>query len=208
MKQYVVITTSLIDTDSEKRMAQYKTGIAQTIRCFGTIPNTTIVIVENTGKSSSFLDEFHIPVLYTNTNHEIQSPNKGIKELLDVFQVIDHFHIQENDFLIKVTGRYFIHDTSKFVDAIKQLHHTSYDVVCRYGGYNLPHVYMEKFYSVITGIIGMRVQYVKQIQIPDDVTCVEWKWADVANTLDDSKICMLDSLGISQWIGTGPAVDS
>ena len=208
MKKYVVITTSLLEANWEERMAQYMAGIGQIIRQFETIPDTRIVIVENTGKSSSFLDTFNIPVLYTNTNNEIHSPNKGIKELIDVFKVIQYFNIQDEDFLIKVTGRYFIHENSKFVNVIKHLDTIPYDVVCRYGGYNLPHVYMEKFYSVITGIIGMCVKYVKQIQIPDDVTCVEWKWADVANTLDESQICMLDSLGITQYISLGPVVNS
>ena len=208
MKQYVVITTCLIEHDWKRRMEQYIRSITQTIQLFRTIPNTTIIIVENTGKKSSFLDNFGIPVLYTNTNNEIETKNRGIKEILDIFKVIEAFKLQEDDFLIKITGRYFLHNDSKFLHAIETLHETSYDVVCRYGGYNLPKIYMEKFYSVFTGIIGMRVKYVKQIQVPDHESCIEWKWAEVANTLDESRICMLDSLGLSQYIRDGEATYS
>jgi hypothetical protein len=206
---YVVITTSLLDTNWDERKDLYMKGISQIIKLFKDIPSTTIVIVENTGKSSSYLDSFGIPVLYTNTNNEIITKNKGTKEIKDIFKAIEYFSMKDDDFLIKVTGRYFIHDTSQFVETIKNISSKSYDAVLRYGGYNLSEIYIEKFYSCITGIIGMKVEYVKTIEIPNETTCVEWKWADVANKLSYEKICILSNLGITQYISYGPfTVDS
>ena len=107
---YVVITTSLIENNYDLRYKQYIEGITQTIKVFQNIPKIKIIIVENTGKSSSFLDSFGIPVLYTNTNNTIQTNNKGIKELTDVFEVINHFNIKDEDFLIKVLLRKRLQD--------------------------------------------------------------------------------------------------
>jgi len=200
MNIFIVITASLIDTNWDERQKLYMKGINQTLKVFKNIPNTQIVIVENTGKTDSFLDSFGIPVLYTNTNNEIITENKGTKEIIDVFKAITHFNMSENDFLVKVTGRYFIHDDSKFVKSIQNLFVKPYDVVLRYGGYNLPQIYTDKFYSCITGLIGMSVRYVKTIEIPDEKTCVEFKWADVANKLPYENLCMLDNLGVTQHI--------
>jgi hypothetical protein len=200
-KIYVVITASLIESNYNTRFAQYMSGISQTIKVFKDIPNVQVVLVENTGITSSFLDTFDIPVLYTNTNNEIVTNNKGIKELVDVFKAIEHFKMKDDDFLIKVTGRYLIHDDSMFIEAIKNLTTTNYNVVLKYGGYNLPEIYREKFYSCITGLVGMRVKYVKTIEMPDEVTCVEWKWADATIPISYDEICILDHLGITQFIG-------
>jgi hypothetical protein len=205
---YVIITTSLIEDNYDLRYKQYMDGIEQTIKVFNTIPNVKIIIVENTGKNSSFLDSFGIPVLYTNTNNTIETKNKGIKELTDVFEVIKYFNIQDDDFLIKVTGRYFIHDNSKFIEAVKNLDEKKYNVILKYGGYNLSQIYREKFYSCITGLIGMRVKYVKTIGMPDETTCVEWKWADATMPIPYNEICILDHLGITQHISISHTVIS
>jgi hypothetical protein len=203
---YVVITASLLESNWEERYQQYQKGIQQAIRLFQDIPHVKLLIVENTGKTKSFLDDFGIPVLYTNTNQDIITPNKGIKELTDVFKAIEHYQMKDDDFLIKLTGRYFLHDNSPFVDRIRQFSSTPCEVVLRYGGYNLPQIYREKFYSCITGIIGMRVKWVKTIPIPDEITCVEWKWAEVANQIPYEFLCILDYLGITQYISYGSLV--
>ena len=200
MNIYIVITASLIDTNWDERKNLYIKGINQTIKVFKNIPNTQIIIVENTGKTESFLDSFGIPVLYTNTNNEIITENKGTKEIIDVIKAITHFNMSENDFLVKVTGRYFISDDSKFVKTIQNLSEKPYDAILRYGAYNLSEIYTNKFYSCITGLIGMKVCHIKTIEVPDEKTCVEWKWADIANKLPYEQLCILDNLGITQYI--------
>jgi hypothetical protein len=207
MTIYVVITTSLIEYDFNKRKDLYIKGITQIIQLFKDIPNINIVIVENTNKTSSFLDSFGIPVLYTDTN-KIVTNNKGIKEIEDVFKCIKHFNMKDDDFLIKITGRYFVHDDSKFVNIIRNFNVKPYDAVLRYGYYTLSKIYMEKCYICITGLIGMKVSYVKMIEIPDETTDIERKWADIANTINEENLFMLDKLGVTQYISNGPIVDS
>ena len=207
MTIYVVITTSLIECDFNKRKDLYIKGITQIIQLFKDIPNINIVIVENTSKTSSFLDSFGIPVLYTDTN-KIVTNNKGIKEIKDVLKCIKHFNMLDDDFLIKITGRYFVHDDSKFVNIIKNFNVKPYDAILRYGYYTLSEIYMKKCYICVTGLIGMKVSYVKMIEIPDETTDLERKWAEIANTINYENLCILDTLGITQYISMGPIVDS
>jgi len=197
---YVLITCSLIERNWEERFQECMIGVQQTINVFKNIPNVKVMIVENTGKRESFLDSFKIPVLYTNTNNEINTKNKGIKELTDIWKAIDHFQMTDHDFLIKVNARYFIHDDSPFVKIIQNFSSKSYDSVLRYGGFNLNQVFKEKYYSCITGLVGMTVKYIKQIELPEEDICLEWKWAEVSNRLSDDNICILDYLGLTQYI--------
>jgi hypothetical protein len=48
----------------------------------------------------------------------------------------------------------------------------------------------------ITGLIGMKCKYIKQIEYPLNHECVEWNWAKVTYKMQDDKICILDGLGI------------
>ena len=201
MTIYVVITTSLIDINYDERKDLYTKGITQILTLFKDISNTHVVIVENTSKTSSFLDLFGIPVLYTDTN-KIITNNKGIKEITDVFKCIQHFNMKDTDFLIKITGRYFVHNNSQFVNIIKNFNIKSYDAILRYRLDNPNDIYMEKCYSCITGLIGMKVSYVKMIEIPDETTCVECKWANIANIIPYTNLCILDNLGLTEYISS------
>jgi hypothetical protein len=49
----------------------------------------------------------------------------------------------------------------------------------------------------ITGLIGMRCLYVKQIEKPSEYDCIEWKWGKVTQLIDDKKIYMVNNLGIN-----------
>jgi hypothetical protein len=68
------------------------------------VENQLVTVMEN---PSSFLDDFGIPVLYTN-NNTIPTKNKGIKELADIQFCIEKFNIQDDDFVVKMTGRYVL----------------------------------------------------------------------------------------------------
>lgn len=200
MTKYILITTSLIADPHNIRMQQYTIAISQACKVFSEIPDCKIIIIENTNTRGSFLEQFTVPVFYT-TNNSIQTNNKGIKELQDVFDAIKEFSIQDDDFIVKLTGRYIVEESSKFLKALKELD-TQYDAITKYGGYNLPQIYMEKFYSCNTGLVGLRAKYVKQIKMPGETICVEWNWAEMINTLDLDKICMLDNLGIVGAVGS------
>lgn len=204
MAVWVIVTASLINQagkgrDYETRKTEYIRGIRKILQHF---KDYKIVIVENQSirnkklsftANVTFLNSFGVPVLYTKTN-EIDTKNYGLKELLDIRSCIKHFGIQDNDFIIKITGRYILIDSSNFVEEVKKLDNTQYDAIIRYGKYfERP---CEKTDNCVTGLIGLRCKYVNEIEIPDDDTFVEEKWAKKIMSLDDSKVRVLDQLGI------------
>jgi hypothetical protein len=167
------------------------------------IKNYKIIIVENSGLTNTFLDTFKSPdceILYTD-NNLLKTNNKGIKELKDVFNCIKKINIKDEDFIVKMTGRYLLNNDSKFMNIVKDISSTNYDCIIRYGTFGNPAVNY-KIDNCITGLIGMRCFYVKQIKMPDEDECVEWNWAKTANLINDEKVYLLDELGINICPGT------
>jgi hypothetical protein len=80
------------------------------------------------------------------------------------------------------------------MNIIKNIDKTSYDCVIKYGSYLKPNYY--KTDDCITGLIGMRCVYVKQIEKPTHNECVEWKWAKVTKLINNNNIYIVNILGI------------
>ena len=186
---YIIITTCLINIDENKRKEQYIRGINSLIEKVSG-KNCKIVIVENNGKRETFLDDFNLPVLYTD-NNKIVTKNIGIKELKDIHDCIKHFDIQDDDLIVKMTGRYYFNKDSEFIDVLDE----KYDCIIRYGSYLKPT--KEKCMDCITGLIAMKCKYVKQIEYPADNECVEWKYAKMTYQIPDDKIYVVNKLGIN-----------
>jgi hypothetical protein len=206
MAIWIIITTSLINStfqgrDYTSRKTEYIHGILKILEIF---KGYNIVIVENHSllerpilkfiPHKTFLDSFGVPVLYTRTNRII-TRNYGMKELLDIQECIARFNIQPSDFIVKITGRYLLSDDSQFVNEIKQISTTNYDAILRYGSF-IETPPEGKSTNCVTGLIGLRCKYIKEIEIPDEDTYVEWKWAKKINELDDSRVKSLRWLGI------------
>lgn len=202
MNTWVIITCSLINDlqpgrDYETRKAEYMTCIPNIMRLF---KDCNIIIVENHSsikpkniiKHMTFLDRYGT-VVYTKTN-QIVTRNYGMKELLDIQYCISNFNIPDDDFIVKITGRYNPTDNSEFLRQVKIIQWTKYDAIVRYGSFEEPAC--SKKPSCITGLIGLRCKYVKELEIPDEDTYVEDKWARKIMSLDDSKVCVLEHLGI------------
>lgn len=207
MKVWVIITSSIISLRYEQRKAEYIAGIKSILNLFKS-PKYNVVIVENNTKIQNlsfrsiktFLNDFNIPVLYTKNNLILnQTKNYGIPEMLDLFGCIKYFNIQDDDFIIKVTGRYVIDQDSPFFKIVDNLETKPYSAIVRYNQFdNSPS--LVKSNNCVTGLIGLKCKYLKQIQLPpfDDISIsIEMKWAQIINSLDDSEICILDILGIN-----------
>jgi hypothetical protein len=93
-----------------------------------------------------------------------------------------------------MTGRYVLNNNSEFMNKVKEINNTSYDCIIRYGSFITPVNY--KMNDCITGLIGMRCKYVKQIELPKNMESVEWNWAKATNLIENSKICIVNKLGI------------
>jgi hypothetical protein len=185
---YFLVTTSLFN-DCNIRKAQYINGISTLINIIEkkNIENYKVIIIENNGERHTILNELG-EVFYTN-NNSLPKINRGYKELQDIFDCINHYKINDDDFIVKITGRYILHSNSEFMEAIKNY---NYDCIIKYGNFCSPVNY--KMGECITGLIGMRTKYVKQIELPEEELNVECNWAKIANTIEN--IHMVDKLGI------------
>lgn len=192
---YFIVTTSIINQKFFIRKRQYITAIYRLKQIIEelNIENYKIIIVENNGTRHTFLNALKCEIYYTK-NNLLRTNNKGYKELKDILDCINHFNINDNDFIVKMTGRYILNNSSEFMNIIKNIHNTKYDCVIKYGSFNKPVNY--KMEDCITGLIGMSCLYVKQIEKPKENECVEWKWAKVTNLIDDEKIYIVNNLGI------------
>jgi hypothetical protein len=193
---YFIVTTSIFN-DCDIRKNQYINGVntlKKTIKK-NNIENYEIIVVENNGLRNTYLDDLqdiNCKVYYTNNN--ASSKEKGYKELQDVLDTIEYYKIKDDDFIVKMTGRYILDENSEFIDMVRQLNNVNHECIIRYGSFGSPLDY--KTYDCITGLIGMRCCYIKQIEKPKDNECIEWKWAKVTYLIDDEKIYKVKKLGI------------
>eukprot|EP00277_Geminigera_cryophila_P042233 CAMPEP_0173116958 /NCGR_PEP_ID=MMETSP1102-20130122/49805_1 /TAXON_ID=49646 /ORGANISM="Geminigera sp., Strain Caron Lab Isolate" /LENGTH=286 /DNA_ID=CAMNT_0014021083 /DNA_START=307 /DNA_END=1167 /DNA_ORIENTATION=- len=169
--------------DKGVRLTQYQ-------RCVGRLLEVTrhlqtkIILVEGNGKRKTPLDDLGIEVFYTD-NNKLLTQNKGSKELQDVIDCMMHFNIQETDFVVKVTARYLVHYNSSFMDILSQPGF-DFDAVIKFGSFlNLSD---EQNGDCLTGLIGMRANFVKQIRMPTEEQSVEGAWAQASVLIDKARL--------------------
>ena len=202
------IVTACIYNACPIRKSQYVFGITrlkETVVKLN-IKDYKIIVVENNGPRNTFLNASPLSdnceIFYTHNNF-LNTPNKGIKELKDVVDCINEYNIKDADFIVKLTGRYILNDSSEFMNTVKDIYETrvdepackyKYDCIIKYGSYLKPVDYITD--DCITGLIGMAGFYVKQIKFPDNRGCVEWSWAKATRLINPEKIYLVDTLGI------------
>ena len=155
---YFIITTSLINENYDIRKKEYQHSINLINKTIGNNPNIKIIIVENTGiKYKTFLNNLNQEVYYTNNNF-MEIENKGVKEIYDILSCIDKYNIKDEDFIIKMTGRYYIKEDSDFINEI--INYKGYDCIIKYGSYykSCNH----RVQDCITGLIGIKSKYIKK----------------------------------------------
>jgi hypothetical protein len=198
---YFLVTCSLIDKHpsswtiklpEDYRLKEYANGIQKILKISKDIPNSKVILIENNGRRKTFLNLYEgCDVFYTN-NNTIETKNKGIKELKDIKDCIEHFGIEDDEFIVKLSGRYEVMDKSPFIEQLNKLE--GIDCILRYGSFNKPSDTRVK--DCITGLIGMRAKHIKDIEEPHENDPVEWKWAWKTYSMDETKIVAMKSLGL------------
>lgn len=193
---YFIITTSLY-SDLDTRKIQYTNGINAVIRIAKNKVHSDykIIIVENNGLRETFLNKLHDCIFYTKNNYS-NTTNKGNKELMDIRDVIKEYHIQDNDMIVKITGRYIVQDDSDFFNYLDK----DYDGIIMYGSFLKPN--NENINDCVTGLIGMKCKYVKNIHFAQYENPIEWNWAKASHDIKVDKIKKLDKLGLKLCPGT------
>lgn len=193
-KKWIIITSSLINRNFDIRKDQYTRGIDSLVkRC---ADKYNIILVENNGHRQTFFDEMEcvkngkVRLFYT-TNNFLPVWNIGTREQLDVLTCILHFAIPDDDFIVKMSGRYYLDENCPFFDALDS---GDYDAVIRFGNYKTEP--MEKCGDCILGLAGMRCKYLKTVKVPE-VESLELNWAAVAKDLPNVYV-IRGKLGI--WI--------
>jgi hypothetical protein len=139
---------------------------------------------------SKFFEELSTPL--GTTTATVFSNWEMVKEMS--FMTNDNSVVIRN-FVIKVTGRYIIDHQCNLIDTINNYNINGIDCIIKYGSHNDETV-VNRSNDCITGLIGMKVGYIKQINTNVTDECIEWEWANVANKIPDDRIIMLDEIGI------------
>ena len=155
---YLIITTSINNkigiNNYEHRKNTYLTSIKNTIALCPI--EIKPIIVENNGVRETYLDSLNIPVHYTNSNI-INYPHKGYNELYDIKSVIEKFNINDDDFIIKLTGRYEVLNDTFFNCIIKNMNNNiSCDAFIKF--FNVCTKKYDK-YDCVLGLFAIKCKY-------------------------------------------------
>jgi len=144
----VLLTAAIIDKHFELRKVEYVKSI-EVIKQLGYEP----YIVEACISGPSFLDQYCCHVFYPNVN--VPHIDKGINEAISMLKALNHFGFDDNDMIIKVTGRYCFIDDSfvQFVECNSNLD----AVVMKW-----PHF---REGDLFTGCFAMKCKYFKDMLI-------------------------------------------
>jgi len=183
----------MIKRPEDYRIKEYAICIETILNISRHIPNSKVILIENNGQRNTFLNLYKGCELFYTNNNTMNTKNKGIKELKDINDCIQYYNICDDDFIVKLSGRYKIMDASPFIDKIPYLTE-NIDCIIRYGSFNSPSDTRVK--DCITGLIGMRCKYIKQIEEPHENDPIEWKWAWVTYQIPEERILAMISLGL------------
>jgi len=144
------------------------------------------IIVENNGKRKTYLDEFGIPILYTenNKNHYW---HKGCNELEDIKAVLQAFNIQDEDMVIKITGRY--NPISDAFFRLVQTEESNYD-----GFVKFFNVCTKEFMTndCVLGLFALKAKHLKKYEMTDTVRSPEVQFATFCRELNVKEVKQLD----------------
>ena len=181
---YLIITCSINNksgiVDFEQRKKNYLESITQTLSILP--PNIKPIIVENNGLRETYLDNFQCDVHYTN-NNSVNYVHKGVNELCDIKYIIEKYNINDDDVIIKLTGRYHPIDDS------------FYNLVMNYGNFD---AYVKFFnvctlqfmnYDCVLGMFAIKCKYLKNFSYNDFNKSPEVEFSTfIRNNIDSTKI--------------------
>lgn len=158
---YLIITTSInnkigVNTELTKinRNNRYIECINQLLELIKLDTDIKPIIVENNGLRDTYLNNFNCDIIYTNNNF-YNFIHKGYNELLDIKEVIDKYNIQDDDIVIKLTGRYKLLNID-FINIVKNNRKDAYlkffNVCTRQFMYN----------DSVLGLFAIKCKYLKK----------------------------------------------
>jgi hypothetical protein len=187
---YLIITTSINNKngikDFEHRKFRYIDSIKSSLSLINGDNTIKPIIIENNGYRQTYLDGFGCEVAYSN-NNTLNLKHKGANELIDIHQLITHYNIQDDDMIIKLTGRYKLLNLD-FINCVKT-NITKYDAFVKF--FNV--CTLEYLYNdCVLGLFAIKCKYLKQF----DYKCVKSPECEFAEYVRDFRVMEIDKLGL------------
>lgn len=191
---YLLITTSINNkvgnNDHEHRKNRYIDCIKSSLKLIENDEMIKPIIVENNGQRNTYLDDLDCDVLYTN-NNTLHFQHKGVNELLDIKQVIQHYNINDDDFIIKLTGRYKILDKA-FINLIKT-NIENYDAFVKF--FNVCTLkYM--YHDCVLGLFAIKSKYLKIFKYSNPAISPECEFAVFVRNFAKDKVMEIKTLNL------------
>ncbi len=165
---YLIITSSIIDKDlytkkdDEFRKETYLNSIRTSLDMLPS--EITPIIVENNGKRETYLDNFGLQVFYTTNNIKPVHCHKAINEIEDIKDVIKEYNIQDDDIIIKLTGRYKVYHPF-FFNFVHE-NQMDYDVFIKF--FNVTYMQYNDN-DCVMGLFAMRCKYIKKFKFIEKI---------------------------------------
>lgn len=150
-------------SDAAEREKMYYEAITKSLKILRGMP-IEIYIVENSVKRRTLLDDISgVHLLYTDTqaiqytgaNPDAETGLKPMKEMMDIHRVCDAFDFDEEDIIIKLTGRYLLDNPPTFLENIIK-NSQNYDVFMKF--LNICTMKYEQ-YDCVLGLFAIRYKY-------------------------------------------------
>ena len=199
---YLIVTTCIVNKsgikDSTHRQQRYIECINATLELLKNDCDVKVVIVENNGSRKTYFDDLQCDVMYTN-NNTFNFRHKGVNELLDIKEVINKYKINDDDYVVKLTGRYKMLNLD-FINLIKNNIQT-YDAFVKFFNVcTLQYVYND----CALGLLGIKCKYLKTFEYAcvksPECEFAEYVRTNVPNTMEvqhlNLECCFADDLRI------------
>ena len=191
---YIIITTSInnkvgIDTyDSRKQ--RYIDCIRSLLKIIEGNNEIKPIIVENNGNPNVYLNDCNCDFICTDNNKQ-QLQHKGVNELLDIKHIINQYNINDDDIIIKLTGRYKILNNN-FLNIVIN-HMNNYDAFIKF--FNVcTKTYIHD--DCVLGLFAIKCKYMKIFNY-DGIKSPECEFANfVRNNISQYKIMEVNDLGL------------
>jgi len=185
---HVLMTAALIDKKYEERKQEYIYSLI-ILKNWGYEP----CIVESCKQGPTFLNDYSSKVIYSATNNPLLH-NKGANEVLSLCTALKEFNLDDNDMIVKLTGRYYFSDNS-FLHCIQQ--HPAIDAFIKYD---------TQLDMMFTGCFALRAHFFKRMiesiniqEMEQHMINIELLAARYIKNLHekgDIKVMFLDHLGV------------
>lgn len=191
---YVIITSSINNKsgnkDAEGRQKRYIDCITSVLKMLDNDSSFKPIIVENNGIRGTFLDGLNCDIMYT-SNNLLNLQHKGVNELMDIKEVMQRYNIQDEDIIVKLTGRYKLKDMY-FLNEVKNKSN-EYDAFVKF--FNVCTLeYMEL--DCVLGLVAVKSKYLRTFNY-DCNKSPECEFAEhVRNNINKERIMEMKHLNL------------